>query len=211
MKKKLSIFLLTLFLTSEIYAQFGIKAGVNMANEIASVGKSNFSDGLKNSLTGFQFGVVYQLMPKKSGFGGEIEAILTQKGSSIDSTNHVYTIAQGYKEMTYFEVPLNLRYRKMIGFIGIYGFAGLYGGYELSSITVDEITNIVDNGTYTSFIDHLDYGYNVGLGIELFKKVQLGATFSQGIKNIVTSNSVLPLSISTTNRVFSVNLIYILK
>lgn len=210
MKKKHNLFLLSLFYASAIYAQFGIKAGVNIANEIESVGKENFSDGLKNSLTGFQFGVVYQLMPKKSGFGGEIEALLTQKGSSIDSTNHVYSIAQGYKEMTYFEVPLNLRYRKMLGIIGIYGFAGLYGGYELSSITVDEITNIVNNNTYSSFIDHLDYGYNVGIGIELFKKIQLGATFSQGIKNIVNTNTLLPISISTTNRVISVNLVYVL-
>ena len=187
------------------YGQFGIKGGVNLANEINSLNSSSIASGLNvNNLTGYQLGVVYQAMPKKSGFGIEIGALLSQKGSTIDSTNLDYSIKQGYRELNYIEVPLNLRYRLTLGFIGIYGFGGVYGAYQLSGKIVDEITGITLNETFTDFMSHVDYGYNFGAGLELFRKIQLGATWSQGIKNISLAGFA-----PTTNRVLSVNLVYL--
>jgi hypothetical protein len=197
------LFALTIF-TNGLFAQLGLKAGVNMASEIKSLSQADIAAGFNtNNLTGYQIGLVYQAMPKKSGLGVEIAALLSQKGSTIDSTNLVNSITEGYKELNYIEMPLNLRYRLSLGFIGIYGFAGVYGGYALSGKIVDEITEVTENETFQSFMDHVDYGYNFGAGIELFKKIQLGGTWSQGLKN--TSNST---TTTTNNRVFSINLVY---
>lgn len=190
------------------FAQFGIKAGVNMANEIKLSGRQEILNSFNSSnLTGYQLGVVYQAMPKKSGLGLEIGALLSQKGSAFDDSTG--TIKQGYNELNYLEIPLNLRYRLCFGFLGIYGIAGIYGGYALSSHVVDEVLNTTQDETFASFADHLDYGYNLGAGIELFKKIQLGGTWTQGIKSITYSNSILPTPTLATNRVFSVNLVYI--
>jgi hypothetical protein len=198
------LFALTIF-TNGLFAQLGLKAGVNMASEIKSLSQADIAAGFStNNLTGYQIGLVYQAMPKKSGLGVEIAALLSQKGSTIDSTNLVNSITEGYKELSYIEVPFNLRYRLTLGFIGIYGIAGVYGGYALSGKIVDEIKEVTENETFQSFMDHVDYGYNFGAGIELFKKIQLGGTWSQGLKN--TSNST---TTTTNNRVFSINLVYV--
>lgn len=203
MKFKFFSFLVVLFFSysTAVYAQFGIKAGVNLANEIRSLNSTEIN---ASNLTGYQIGLVYQLMPKKTGLGVEIGALLSQKGSAIDSTNLDYSIQQGYRELNYIEVPFNLRYHISFGFIGFYGFGGLYGGYLLSGKVVDEIVGTTQVETFQSFMDHVDYGYNFGAGVELFKKVQLGATWSQGVKNISTSG-ITP----STNRVLSVNLVYL--
>lgn len=201
-----------LLCTSGLYAQLGIKAGVNMANEIRSFGQTAIADGFSSqNLTGYQIGLVYQIMPKNSGLGVEIAALLSQKGSSFhfDSISVANTLKEGYKELNYLEVPLNLRYRFNLGIIGIYGIAGLYGGYALSGKTVNETANTIQNETFSSFIDHADYGYNFGAGVELFKKIQLGATWSEGLKNTSSTNTDLPTPTTATNRVFSVNLVYL--
>ena len=200
-----------LFCVSGLYAQLGIKAGVNIANEMNTYSISDIKAGFNSSnLTGYQIGLVYQCNFKKTGLGFEIGALLSQKGSTFsDSLNISQVIKQGYRELNYLEIPLNLRYRLKFGLIGIYGFGGIYGGYELSGKTVDEITNNFQNVTYPGFQNHLDYGYNFGAGIELFKKIQLGATFSQGLKNTSSTIVGLPMPAKTTNKVVSVNLVYL--
>jgi hypothetical protein len=209
--KLFSFLVAALFCATSLFAQLGIKAGVNVADEINSFSQSDLRAGFNSAnLTGYQIGLVYQAMPKKSGFGIEVGALLTQKGSSFsDSTSLVNVIKQGYKELNYLEVPLNLRYHLVLGFIGIYGFGGLYGAYALSGKTVDETTNSTQNATFTTLEDHMDYGYNVGAGIELFKKIQFGATISQGLKNTSTAIVGLPTPTKTRNRVYSVNLVYL--
>lgn len=200
-----------LFCASTLSAQLGIKAGVNIANEVNSFSQSDIAAGFNSTnLTGYQIGLIYQAMPKKSGFGIETGALLTQKGSTFsDSAKIDDVIKQGYRELNYLEVPLNLRYHLVIGFIGFYGFGGIYGGYALSSKTVDETTNGTQNGTFATTMDHIDYGYNVGAGLELFRKIQLGATLSQGLKNTSSSTKGLPTPVTATNRVYSVNLVYL--
>jgi len=211
MKIKNYLFLGALLLcTSGLFAQLGIKAGVNMANEIKSFSPQAIADGFSSkNLTGYQIGLTYQAMPKSSGLGCEIGALLSQKGSTFtDTTSISGFIKEGYKELNYVEVPFNLRYRFTLGFIGFYGTAGIYGGYALSGKTVDEVSNNIQSETFSSFMDHVDYGYNLGAGLELFKKIQLGATWSQGLKN-TESNIGLLYPTKSTNRVFSVNLVYL--
>jgi hypothetical protein len=210
--KKICIIILTLLVyTSAIYAQLGIKVGLNMANEIKSFSPADIASGFSSkNLTGYQIGLNYQAMPKKSGLGCEIGALLSQKGSSFNNADADTTkIKQGYVELYYIEIPFNIRYRLTLGFIGVYGIAGIYGAYALSGKTVDETTNKIQQQTYPSFSDHIDYGYNLGAGLELFKKIQLGLNWSQGLKNTTNFVTGLPTPTTDSNRVFSINLVYL--
>jgi len=210
MKNKHSYFLALLLLcTSGLYAQFGIKGGVNMANEIKSLSQSGITNSFNSeNLTGYQLGVVYQAMPKKSGLGVEIGVLLSQKGSTFSDSTDLTAIKSGYKEINYLEVPFNLRYRLSLGFIGIYGFGGIYGGYALTAKTVDEVANTTVNASFTNTSDRIDYGYNFGAGLELFKKIQFGATWSQGLKDVTITGSDLSAATSSKNKVFTLNLVY---
>ena len=211
MNRKHTFLLFALLCSSGIFAQLGIKTGVNMATEVKTFNRSEITNGFSSTnLTGYQIGLVYQAMPKKSGLGFEIAALISQKGSTFgDSTNIAGVIKQGYKEMNYVEVPLNLRYHLLLGAIGIYGFGGIYGGYALSGKIVDEKTNTTKSDTFESSTDHIDYGYNFGAGLEIFKKIQLGATWSQGLKDTSNTNNTLPTPTKATNQVLSINLVYL--
>lgn len=189
------------------FAQLGIKAGLNMANEIRSFQQSDVAASFSSTnLTGYQIGLVYQAMPKKTGLGVEIGALLSQKGSSFhfDSINVNNGLRNGYKEINYLEVPLNLRYHLLVGLVGIYGFGGVYGGCALNGSTVTESTSTTDKEAYKTFADRVDYGYSFGAGVELFRKIQLGGTWSNGIKSTTNSSS------SFKNKVFTMNLVYML-
>ena len=203
--------LVLLFCSTAVFAQLGIKAGVNVADEINSFSQSDIKAGFNSTnLTGYQIGLVYQAMPKKSGLGVEIGALLTQKGSTFsDSTKIVNVIKQGYKELNYLEVPFNIRYHLALGLIGLYGFGGMYAGYALSGNTVDETTNTTRNTTFNTLKDRMDYGYHFGGGVELFHKIQLGTTLSRGLKNTSTAIVGLPTPSKAANRVYSVNLVYL--
>jgi|ERR1035437_4114966 hypothetical protein len=207
MKRKNFLMLMTLLCSTGIFAQLGIKAGLNMANEIRSFDQPDVAASFKSSnLTGYQIGLVYQAMPKKSGMGLEIGALLSQKGSSFhfDSINVNNVLRNGYKEINYLEVPLNIRYHLILGLVGVYGFGGIYGGCALNGSTVTESTSTTEKETYKTFADRVDYGYNFGAGVELFRKIQLGATWSNGIKSTTNNSS------SFKNKVFTMNLIYML-
>lgn len=209
------IFFITIglsFFTSGIFAQLGIKAGLNMANEIKSFSQVDITNAFSSeNLTGVQIGLTYQFMPKKSGLGCELGVLLTQKGSVFNDrlTDTTY-VKKGYNELNYLEVPFNLRYRVSLGFLGIYGTAGIYAGYALSAKTGDETYNVWEAQPFQTFMNHLDYGWNIGLGLELFKKIQLGGTWTQGIKDTGMYGLLQPTPLSSFNRVFTINLIYML-
>lgn len=190
-------------------AQLGIKAGINLANEIKSFRGEDLAAGFsRENLTGYQIGLVYQIVPEKSGFGGDFGLLLSQKGYTFsDSTSVVDAIREGYKEINYLEMPFNLRYRLKIGFLGVFGYGGLYAGYALNGRTVVETENTTDPIGFNQVMDRVDLGYNMGLGIEFFKKIQFGAAWSQGLKAAAPD----PATSTNTsiNRVFSVSLTYL--
>lgn len=209
---KKSIFFVILFFlvfTIGVSAQIGIKAGINMANEIKSLSGEAIAAGFStDNLTGYEVGLVAQLNPKKSGLGAEIGFLLSQKGFSYtDSVSVVDIVKKGYKELNYVEVPLNLRYSLRLGFVGVFGYGGLYAGYALNGKLVDETEETSQDISFQKVIDRSDYGYNLGLGVEFFKKIQFGANWSQGLKKSVfqINQNADPRS----SRVYSVTLTYL--
>ena len=211
MKRVSLIIILIVFSAgTTLFAQLGIRAGINLANEIKSFSNEDISAGFSTeNLTGYHIGLIYQTMPQKSGLGGDFGLLLSQKGYTYnDSLSIANAVLQGYKEINYLEVPFNLRYRLKLAFLGIYGYGGLYTGYALNGKKVDETQNSTEEIGFQNFMNRLDFGYNLGVGVEFFRKIQLGATWSQGLKKIESTNS------GTTepegiNRIFSLNLTYL--
>ncbi len=180
-----------------------------MANEIKSLSGDALRAGFSTeNLTGYQIGVVYQLNPNKSGLGTEIGFLVSQKGYSFsDSISLEDNIKNGYKEINYLEFPIHLRYRFMLGFVGVFGYGGVYAGYALDGKIVTETDGTTETVEYKEYTDRVDYGYNLGMGVEFFKKIQFGINWSQGLKNIVSQE--VENTDTTKNRVFSVGLTYL--
>lgn len=224
MKLKTTILSVFLILFSTVsYAQLGIRAGVNMANELHSFNLESIESALQSeNLTGFQAGLVYQLNPKKSGLGFEVGALFAQKGGifKFDKNDVIQSLIKGYREVNYIEVPVNLRLKiSSGGVVGLYGNAGIYGAYALKGKTVFEsdIATLVKEDTFDGFMDRIDYGYSFGGGIELVRKLQIGVNYSQGLQKRDTDKSILEklddgglnLKATNTSKVFSISLTYL--
>ncbi len=213
--KRIQILLLILAFALGSYAQFGIKAGINMANQIRSFRKADIIKGFSTeNLTGFQIGVMYQAFPRFSDMGTDVGLFISQKGFAYtDSTQIVNDlITLGYKEYNYVELPINIRYRYSHKLIGAYASGGIYGAYLLSGKSVDETVNSIENMSFRGVMERLDYGYSLNAGIEVLRQMQLGLSWTHGLKYFLNSLS----SKNTTeenkdNRVFSINLTYLFR
>lgn len=202
--KKVYIALLLVISAMPAFAQFGIKAGMNLTDEISSLRPTDIFNGFsRDYLAGYQLGITYQWLPKGKGWGADISLQLSQKGFAFsDSTdNH---LSEGYKEINYVEVPLNARYQFRLGPLAAFGFGGIYAGYALNAKFANETDNVTTNIQFSNTEDRLDYGYNLGVGLEFFRKLQLEASWIQGLKNVSGTDDVF-----SANRVISFNLVYL--
>lgn len=227
MKNRYFLSAIILLFTATGYAQFGIRGGINMANELHSFNHEAISAAFQSdNLTGYQVGLVYEFNPRKSGLGFEIGALLSQKGGvfRMDSTNFAQSLIKGYHEINYVEVPMNVRLRLNFGgVLGVFGTAGIYGAYALRGKTVFEsdIATLIHEDSFDSFMNRIDYGYSYGVGVELLRKIQLGLQWSQGLqkrdanKNILDkisteSGGIAPnLTAKSSSNVFTVVLTYL--
>ncbi|MDO9153129.1 MAG: porin family protein [Paludibacter sp.] len=215
-RKLFCLLLLAFALNSIAFAQLGIRAGVNMANHIKSFRKQDIIAGFKTeNLTGYQIGLTYQIFSQRSpmSLGSDVGIFVSQKGFAYaDSTKLVDIVTLGYKEINYLELPVNLRFRFSHKLIGAYATSGFYAGYVMNGKSVNETNDLTENLSFSSVIDRFDYGYCIGAGIEFFKKINVGLSWTQGLKNLMNQKSVnLPTENDKDNRVFSVNLTYIIK
>ncbi|MFV0470780.1 MAG: outer membrane beta-barrel protein [Paludibacteraceae bacterium] len=212
--KRFFVTIILLTIVFSVDAQLGIRAGLNMASEITSFSQQ----GLKNSfssgnLTGYQIGLVYQTYTK--GLGFEIGTLLSQKGSVYqynDAESAENNLIEAYKEINCVTVPINLRYRISTGSIGIFGLAGVYGDYALNGKTVIEAFKVERKESFENAMDRIDYGYTLGAGIEVIKKVQLGFNWSAALTKKDASKGFYDLTNyrpKTTSKMFSVNLTYL--
>ncbi len=226
-KAILIVLILGLF-TGNSFAQLGIKAGVNMANELHSFDSEAIAAGFQSdNLTGYHIGLVYQLNPRRTGFGFDVGALLSQKGGTFNmpSSDIIGSVIKGYHEVNFIEMPVNLRFRvRLGGAVGLFATGGVYGAYALKGKTVFEsdVATLLHEESFDKMMDRLDYGYSYGGGIEFMRKIQIGVNFSQGLQkrdankslvDKITSESggfVPNLQVQNTSKVFSVSLTYLL-
>ncbi len=210
MTKKWNVLIvILLFVATAAHAQLGIRAGVNMANEIKSFTQGSIANAFSSeNLTGYHIGIMHQSVPEKTGFGGDIALLFSQKGSSYSNAIDTENPIDGYRELNYFEMPFNVRYQVRLGFATLYATSGLYAAYFVSG--KDVALSVTENILIDEFVDRLDFGYSFGGGLELFRKIQLGASLSRGLRSNNAAYTSTINSISTSqNRVFSINLSYL--
>ncbi|HNZ61713.1 MAG: PorT family protein [Paludibacteraceae bacterium] len=207
MKKKICLLgCFLFFFVIDLFSQFSIQGGINRASEIYvenSASETNLL-ALKN-LTGYNIGILYQT--PQNGWGIATGISLSQKGSIINSDS----LTDVYRQFSYLEIPLHVRYSFCFGDIGLFGFGGVYGAYALNGQKISETleSRSKENFTYPDFKNHIDYGYTFGAGIQFFKKIQIQATWNQGLKNLTNYLNGEKEVFSTKNKIFSVNLSYL--
>ena len=143
--------------------RFGIKAGMNI-NHLSTNLTENFD---KNNQAGWNAGVMTEFQLPLIGLGVDLSVMYARMNSEKELDNKNFIL-----------VPLNLKYKislPVVGsFLAPYIFTGPSFDFKLDKSTLDDIKTKTFQAVW-----------NVGLGVELVKHLQIGASYGFGINNIL--------------------------
>ena len=172
--KRISILLLTLAVILPASAQlsFGPRVGVNLSS-------LSFDGDLVDNLTsenraGFTAGLQAELMLPIIGLGVDASIMYVNRSSK-------YTADGVSKDVStdYIEIPVNLKYKLGLPAVGNivapYFFTGPSFAFRTSKSAIAEALNSKKS----------DVAWNFGLGVQLFKHLQVGASYGLGLTNIL--------------------------
>lgn len=175
MKSKKTLLISALFvlsmLTMPAFSQirFGVKAGVDLENP------TNLSDAFKvENMTSYHVGPALEAMFPFAVVDFGIEAALLYSDNRMTVTN--LTDGNGDKEVSnrYLALPVNAKVKVPLGseMLKVYGVAGPYAAYLISGDKID-----FQSMNQEIKAQNFEAGVNLGLGFELFRKLQIGANY----------------------------------
>ena len=154
--------------TANAQFRFGIKGGVNIAN--ASFNK----DVVKSdNITGFQFGPMIETMFGLGGIGFDLAVLYAQKGCKPEPRQAVRN--------DFLEVPVNFKFKFGTPLINPFVAAGPYVSFRVNG---DEKWDLKTNAA--GILNQMETqsfgaGLNLTAGAEIFKSLQIGATYGLGL------------------------------
>ncbi len=149
---------------------FGVKAGAKI-NDL-SIDEKVFS---ADNQAGFTGGVMAEFTLPVLGIGLDASVMYVYnkfKGVSVDGTE-VETIS---KSRDYIEIPVNLKWKFGLPIAGKIVTPMLFTGPSFSFLTS---SSIIEDYKQEKF----DVAWNLGIGVELFNKVQIAGSYGWGLNN----------------------------
>ncbi len=215
--KKLFISALCLFAIAfgaNAQTRFGVKAGLNLANQSYS-GSATNSGGTStstSSVTGFHIGGFAEI-GIASGFYFQPGLYLSTKGSKV-KVSFLGSSAEGTITPTYLEIPLNFGYAIGLGEKAkLHFLAGPYVAFGIGGKTKDpngktenikwgsEKATLTNNGG--SDLKSMDFGLNIGANIE-YSNFLFGLQYGLGLSNVSPQEDT-----SIKNNVFGISVGYV--
>lgn len=149
---------------------WGVEAGMNFNS--LSFDKEMFESGNR---AGFFVGPKVKVKVPIVGLGLDGALIYSLNSAQVQAADMVKS-----KNLSYLEIPLNVRYDfSLLKVLTLYLATGPQYNYCLSSdATISDLYGPVDGG-----ISRSTWGWNVGGGVEIMKHLQLGVTYTIPISN----------------------------
>jgi hypothetical protein len=210
--KKFLFLITAIAVSTTVFSQvrFGIKGGLNMANQkikVSLMGQSYDQTG--DGIVSFHVGGVAEI-PIARNFAFRPELLLSGKGMNLDAedpdTEEPFTAKI---RPFYLEVPLNVVYtHEFPAGLRFYGGAGpsiAYGLFGKVKGNGQEDDAFQDEG-----FKRFDFGINILAGIELNSGLTFGVNFTPGLANITEAEdtSGFGADVKWTNSVFGVSVGY---
>ena len=198
MKTPLSIFILAFILLSfsqlaSSQVRIGAKAGIGLADE----NWDNFGGDVETKLIPVLMvgGVIEFDLSEYLSFGTGIQ--YQGKGTEVETFKTV---------MSYVQIPLQLQYTNngFFGAVGPYYAFALSGKYKRDAGDIDLLFGSTEDDDFSSS----DFGANLEVGYE-YEQIRVTASYSQGLANIIPSDSRKLFDGSVKNVVFGVGLTYL--
>ena len=184
MKQLTKILTLALTICSvTLFAQvnFGVKAGLNLANMNFKGGPSEEFEDFKKMLTTFQVGGVAEF--------DLAESVALHTGIMLVGKG--FKIAEAYNNPIYLQVPALILYKQDKFYIGggpYVGF-GLFGKYK-EDVAGDEDSYDLEFGNgEDDDLTPIDFGLQFEAGVILYDNIRLGAGYGLGLTNALPKDN----------------------
>lgn len=171
--------------------RFGVEGGLN-------VNKMSFSKDLLSSENrcGFFVGPKMYVKIPLVGLGADAAVLYSLNGASkVDNNGDVHN-----KNLSYFEIPVNLRYDV--------SFLKIAGAYVATGPQYNIALNSMDALQDVGMTRRSSWGWNVGAGLKLWDKLQLGVSYTIPISGL-NSGTVGEVITNAKQKTVKVRLAYI--
>lgn len=181
--------------------RFGIKAGLN-------VNKLHFNQNVwdASNRTGFTAGVMTEFTVPLIGIGMDLSLMYTRMNSEVTSepadmvtqaASTPGTPVDGSVGKNFLQIPLNLKYKLTIpavsAIIKPYVFTGPSFNFKLDKNTWDDLRSKT-----------CQVAWNLGLGVELIKHLQISGSYAWGINNIAKNVGINSTDIDLKNNYWTI-------
>lgn len=159
------------------YIAWGVEAGMNF-NKM-SFSRSDFESGNR---AGFFVGPKIKVNIPLLGFGADAAVLYSLNSSKVTKDTPSGESETVCRNLSYFEIPLNLRYNFNLRILNLYLATGPQYNYCLSgSSTIEELYGAYDGtegGSKLSDFSRSTWGWNVGAGVEIASRFQIALTYT---------------------------------
>jgi hypothetical protein len=151
--------------------KFGVKGGANINS--VRLNKTLFDT---DNTTGFFIGPMMELMAPAVGVGFDFAILYSKQNVEVKNSGEEL-------KNNYLNVPLNLKWKFGLPVVKPFLTAGPYVGFRLGG---DKIWNVIDDQWKAK---SYSAGLNFGAGVEAFKHLQIGFTYTLGLTDDYSAKS----------------------
>lgn len=177
--------------------RFGVKAGVNLNNLHLNNTAKTLGD---DNQCGWTAGVMTEFQVPLIGLCFDLSAMYTRMNSELTNGQEDVNIGKDF-----LEIPLNIKYKFGLPVVGNiispYLFTGPSFAFKLDKKTL----NAIENKTFQTT-------WNIGLGVELVKHLQISGSYGIGMNNAVKFlefEGVNPVTVKVKNNYWTITAAYL--
>ena len=181
--------------------KFGPKVGI-------AVNDMKFSEDVisVDNRDGFTGGLMLEVMLPIANIGVDASVMYVSRKVDVLSEENGKTKVESEMGRDYIEVPINLKWKIGLPFVGNVVSPYIFTGPSFAFLTSKKaITNAVKNKEF-------DMSWNIGLGVQVLNKVQVGASYGLGLTKAIQGQVVEgsePVNIEGKNRYWTITAAYL--
>lgn len=176
-KHLLVIALVAVFAVGQANAEFrfGVKAGANFSSMHLN---SGWKDTFKSDNTaGFTGGVMTEFTVPIIGIGMDLSLMYTHVKNEL-KTNNGQMLEEGTVGKNFLEIPLNIKYKINLPVVNNIVRPMIFTGPTFAFKLDKSVFNNIKTKT-------CQVGWNIGLGVEFFKHLQIAGGYTIGMNNVL--------------------------
>lgn len=160
--------------------RFGVKAGLNVNKLHTSSLRDNFSSENRAGVTA---GVMTEFTVPIIGIGFDLSVMYTHMNNELKESTYEGSVGKNF-----LEIPLNLKYKINLPAVNHIIRPMIFTGPTMA-LKLDKSTFKTNDGEFGT--KTVQMGWNIGIGVELVKHLQISGGYTIGMNNVAKKISAI--------------------